>query len=187
MNSLLKFKMLATNHVVDNNYLDQYIELIVAHMHDPKVIKHTQSHHIIPVSYYTSRHLEIDNSTDNRVNLSYKNHMLAHLYLSGCTQGRDRYKNLYAVFQLSHFDREGYLDIQNYDKYQQLYEDAINAAPNHRKGTKCSEETKEKMRVASKLRAERAGGSCTKGTVWVSNSKEEKMISPDDLQTYLSQ
>ena len=186
MELITKSQLLETKYVVDNEYLDKYVSLINLHRSDPKVVRKTHTHHIIPVSYYTSNKLDVNNSKSNLVNLTYKDHMLAHLYLSGCTQGRNRYKNLYSLFQLSHFDKEGYLDIQNYDRYQQLYEEAISAAPNHRKGTKCSAETKAKMSIASKLKVEKNGGAYNKGSVWVTDGNIDKMIPADELESYLN-
>ena len=186
MTVVTKEQMLETKYVIDNDYLDKYVELINLHLDSPKVPRKTHAHHIIPVSYFTSRHIEVNNSSSNLVNLFYKDHMLAHLYLSGCTQGRDRYKNLYSVFQLSHFDKEGYLDIQNYERYQQLYEEAIDAAPNHRKGTKCSDETRARMRAASKLRVQQHGGAYNKDTTWVNDANVEKMITSEELDSYLN-
>ncbi len=187
MNSELKEKLLSSGYVVDNEWLDKYVELIASHINDAKVMYQTHSHHILPVSYFTSSGLEVDDSRSNRVNLSYKNHMIAHLYLSGCTTGQNRYKNLYSLLMMSHFDEEGYLDITNYDKYEYLYSSAISAAPNHRKGTKCSEETRARMSIASKRKVEEHGSSYNKGSLWIHKGDDEKMIFECDLIDYLQQ
>lgn len=183
--SSIKSRLIACGYADDNEWADRYAELISANEHTERVPKYTQRHHIIPVSYYKSRHLEVDNSTSNLVNLSFKDHMKAHLFLSGCTKGQERYKNLYSVFQMSHFDSVGFIEIQNYDYYQKLYVDAIHAAPSHRKGTKVSESTHAKMRKASKLRVE-LNGSATRGTIWVTDGCVDKMIKPSDLDNFIS-
>lgn len=187
MQKELKKRLLESGYVIDNEYLDKYVHLIAEHINDEKIIKKTHSHHILPVSYFTSRGIEVDNSANNRVNLSYKNHMIAHLYLSGCTQGQNRYKNLYSLLMMSHFDKEGYLDITNYDKYDDLYSDAISSAPNHRKGTKCSEETKQRMKLASRRKIEKYGSAYNKGSIWVHKGDEERMVFEQDLNKYLEE
>jgi len=182
----LKLQLIASGYAEDNEWLNRYVELIFNNRHTSRTPKLTHKHHIFPVSYYRYRHLPVDNSSDNLVNLSFKDHMKAHLFLSGCTKGQERYKNLYSVFQMSHFDVECYIEIQNYDYYQELYVDAINAAPNHRKGTKVSSSTHERMCKAAKLRAA-VYGSATEGTIWVTDGHFDKMISPADLDEYIAQ
>jgi hypothetical protein len=49
MNSL-KQKLLSTNYFIDNNYLDQYVELVS--QPTEKAAFKTQSHHIIPKTYF---------------------------------------------------------------------------------------------------------------------------------------
>ena len=176
--------VLQFDYFVENEWLDKYISIIAANAGTERVPKVTQRHHIVPVSCFKHRGIDVDNSDRNTVNLSYKDHMEAHLYLSGCTKGRERYQNLYAVFQMSHFDKEGYRDIQNYTCYEELYSAAISAAPNHRKGSKVSIATVQRMRDAQ-LRRIAEHGPVNIDTCWVNDGLSEKMVKRAELQQYL--
>ena len=94
----IKVKLLNTNYFIDNEYLDKYCELIELNKDTKKERPKTQSHHIVPVSYFKLSKLPIDNSKENRVNLLYKDHILVHYYLCLCTKGKFKY---YVTFRLS--------------------------------------------------------------------------------------
>lgn len=180
----LKEKLLETGFVIDNEYLDKYVALIVVNRHTKQEARKTNKHHILPKRYFKNKGLPVDNSRENIVNLIYKDHLLAHLYLSGCTVGQDRYWNLYSVMRLTgqkYLSKDTFEQIKNLDYYQTLYEEAISAAPNHRKGAKVSPETIQKMRDAQKNHHP-----TNKGTVWIHNDGEEIMIKIDILQEYLN-
>lgn len=182
-----KEKLLATQDFIDNEYLDKYVDLIDKNFSTDAVSKQTNKHHIIPAYYFRHFDLPIDNSDENLVNLYYRDHMLAHLYLSGCTEGRNRYWNLYSIFMMSgqrYLAADELEFLEKLPEYQTLYEQAISAAPNHRKGTTVSEETRQRMREASALRA--AMNPSTKGRIWVNNGEVDKMIHPEDFEEYES-
>lgn len=184
---ITKELLLKTNEFVDNEYLTKYVNLIndnVMRKHEPFV---TNKHHIIPRYIFKKRREKLDNSKENTVHLMYKDHLLAHFYLSGCAIGQGKYWNLYAVFQLSgkkYFDNNLVKEIENLDDYQKIYTEAVTSAPNHRKGSKVSDETKERMKKAQKIRCETIGPT-NKGTVWVNNSFEERMINKTELDKYI--
>lgn len=71
--------------VYDNEYLNKYVNLIYSNIDRPKETFKTNRHHIIPRSYYKMNNVEVDNSSDNLVNLMYKDHALAHYYFALCT------------------------------------------------------------------------------------------------------
>jgi len=71
---------------IDNEYLDKYIQLI--NNHSKSYIKFkTQKHHIIPRAYFKHNNYKLDNSKNNLVCLTYKDHILAHYYLYKCSKG----------------------------------------------------------------------------------------------------
>ena len=182
-----KEKLLATHDFIDNEYLDKYVDLIDKNFSTDAVSKQTNKHHIIPAYYFRHFDLPVDNSEENLVNLYYRDHMLAHLYLSGCTEGRNRYWNLYSIFMMSgqrYLAADELEFLEKLPEYQTLYEQAISAAPNHRKGTTVSEETRQRMREASALRA--AMNPSAKGRIWVNNGELDKMIYPQDFEEYES-
>jgi len=80
----LKEKLLILGIVEDNEYLDKYCEIIENNRETKKEKFKTQSHHIIPRSYYKHCSLPIDNSKENIVNLTHSDHLLAHYYLNKC-------------------------------------------------------------------------------------------------------
>ena len=181
----LKERLLNTGDFVDNEYLDKYVELIQANRDTKAISCKTNSHHIVPSYYYRHHNLPVDNSLQNRVNLVYRDHMLAHLYLSGCTQGRDRYWNLYSIFMMS--GQRYLLDdelafLESLDEYQKLYEEAIAAAPNHRKGIKVSMETRKKM-----CDAQKGHKGTVKGKIWINRDNINKAIFIEELESFLAQ
>lgn len=81
----LKLNLLATNLVIENNYLELYIRLIQDNKFTKKIKFFTQAHHVIPKYYFKLNNIPVDNSVTNLVNLSYADHLLAHYYLMKCS------------------------------------------------------------------------------------------------------
>lgn len=77
--------------------------------------------------------------------------------------------------------------MNRYDKYEQLYAEAISAAPNHRKGTKCSDETRARMSAAQRKMYAEKGHGTTKNTVWVNNGVKDIMVKASELDKYLAE
>lgn len=87
----LKQLLIQKDLVIDNEYLEKYITLILNNL-TTKISKgKTQKHHIIPKYYFRSKNIEVQ-EVNNLVNLLYKDHILAHYYLSLCS------KNNYYMF-----------------------------------------------------------------------------------------
>ena len=80
----IKENLLKINLVVDNEYLDKYVELIINNYYTESKKFITNSHHIIPRCYYKHNHMLVDNNSRNKVNLLIKDHLLAHYYLYKC-------------------------------------------------------------------------------------------------------
>ena len=95
--------LLSSLDIIDtkNQFFIKYKELIENNLNNPKEKHKTQSHHIIPRSYYKQENLPLDNSKKNLVNLKYADHILAHWYLYKCAN-KDyfQYSNLYALFYM---------------------------------------------------------------------------------------
>ena len=184
----IKETLLQTKEFIDNEYLDKYIELIEHNKNTNYIKFECNRHHIIPRYVFRKKNIPIDNSDNNLVNLFYKDHLLAHYYLSACAIGKGKYWNLYGLFRISGLkscDKLNIDFIKNLDDYQKIYEEAVKAAPNHRKGTKCSLETKLKMKEASKLRVLKYGSS-NSDKIWINNDEEELMIKKDEFDSYKS-
>lgn len=98
---MLRELLLSLNIVVDNEYLDKYIDLIESNRLTPAVKTKTQKHHVVPCSYYKENNLPIDNTQNNLVNLYHYQHILAHWYLFKCAkENYFRYSNSYAVLYM---------------------------------------------------------------------------------------
>ena len=94
----LKKLLLDTGFVEDNQYLDEYVELIINNYDTAKMKNITQEHHSIPVFCYFSNNPELTSaakrkeavkiadrdSNNKRVHLVYSDHIKAHLLLMRC-------------------------------------------------------------------------------------------------------
>ncbi len=186
---MTKETLLKTGYFIDNNYFNEYFKLILDNRNTAYTKFRTNRHHILPRHYFRERGIPIDNSEENTVVLTFRDHALAHLLLSGCTKGRDRYWNLYAIFQMSGHtllpeNLESLKEIAEMECYDTLYSEAIAEAPNHRKGVKVSNETRIRMSEAQKKRCEMYGNH-NKGAVWVTNDEEECMVSREEADEML--
>lgn len=132
----LKQTLLNYNLVNDNIYLDKYVELLNLNKLSERA-DGTQAHHAIPVAYYKKLYnlpfsrsrIEATNYADAdennfKVNLLYKDHLLAHCYLTLCA------KEPWFIFACSNtitFWTNGktatdILAMEDLDAYQQAYE-----------------------------------------------------------------
>lgn len=88
-----KYKLLNTGLFEDNQYLNEYINLIVKYKNksiDKEL--YYEKHHIIPRCIFRYKHIEIDNSEVNLVDLPFSYHILAHIYLYKACKDEIRYK-----------------------------------------------------------------------------------------------
>lgn len=155
---LLKLKLIEIDLVVENEYLDKYVELIEKNLNRPKEKFKTQNHHIIPKYYFKDNNLDVDNSKSNLVNLLYKDHILAHYYLALCSKcdkfichnknailhiAGNRYLNIQLKNTLNDF-------INNLDNYQFIYEKSREVTSIKHKGKIISLETRMKESISHK-------------------------------------
>ena len=80
--NVLKQKLLNTGLFLDNEYLDEYINLVLS---NNITIGYTEKHHILQRNYFKKNGLPLDNSPDNLITLSYCDHCKAHWLLYFCT------------------------------------------------------------------------------------------------------
>ena len=86
---MTKQELLKTNYFIDNEYLDQYLELIKMNSD----AKYLERHHILPKAYYRLKSLKVDNTKNNIIKLSFANHCKAHWLLYFCTKDELKYAN----------------------------------------------------------------------------------------------
>lgn len=153
--------LLETGIFENNMYFVKYCDLIANNRYTARQTGRTQCHHIIPKVYYRQHNLPVDNSRANLVNLLYKDHLLAHYYLSLCAiDGVFRDGCLRAVlFLLGSAKYNGDLPeevelLKQLPEYQALYEsyrESIRDRNHERKGEyKHSNETRQKISESNK-------------------------------------
>lgn len=82
--NVLKQKLLNTGLFLNNEYLDEYINLVLS---NNITVGYTEKHHILQRNYFKKSGLPVDNSPDNLITLSYCDHCKAHWLLYFCTTG----------------------------------------------------------------------------------------------------
>jgi hypothetical protein len=117
--------MLSAQIAIDNIYLDSYIKLILGNLGVKKKKSKTQAHHIIPKYCFRAHRKKIINN-NNIVNLLYKDHILAHYYLSLCSASEYyKFSNISALGYLLGRNKVLLTDnafLQELPKLQCLYE-----------------------------------------------------------------
>lgn len=175
----IKNKLISTNYFEDNIYLNKYIELINNNIDTEKQPFKTQVHHIFPKSYFKLINEKTDESKDNKINLLYKDHILAHYYLALCTKDELKYDQIIAIRFIigksKQIKQPINLDFTLLENYQELYEESKQYFGNKRKGTThiTSEETKRKISLSNS------------GKVYINKNGKAKAIHPSELEYYL--
>lgn len=155
--------LLSTSYFIQNEYFDKYVDLINSNLYTEKQKFKTNSHHIIPVSYFKHRNLEVDNSNNNKINLLFKDHVLAHYYLYFCSStGIDKYSNLCAIKHLCGLCKskniQFNIDDLNLDNLQQMYEEGKQYFSDMMKGRLCGDKNPAKRpEVGRKISDARKG------------------------------
>jgi len=174
----IKEKLLATNVILDNEYLSKYIELVKTNLNTKQARFKTQSHHIIPRCYFKILGIPCDNSSENTIHLLYKDHVLAHYYLCLCSKDAEfKYNNICALkYCLNHRDykkQDFYIEerhvLEQLDGLQKLYE-----------------ESKTLGALKSSLK-QRGQSRKNKGTKHIHKDGVYKMVQPTELDKYLSE
>lgn len=178
----IKEQLIATNQIINNEYLDKYCNLINSNFITKKVKFKTQQHHIIPKFIYKILNKAVDNTKANVINLSYQDHCLAHYYLALCSKTSfGKYNNFIAirhiVGQKQSVTEQAF--IESLPKYQELYEASKQYMSLAYKGKKLTEAQKQKIRASMLGKF--------KGKVYVFNQSLNytKMIDKDMLEEYL--
>ena len=119
---------------INNKYTVWYYSIITNAKNRTKD-SYTEKHHIVP------RSMGGDNSLDNLVALTAREHFICHLLLTKMTEGENRYKMLSAV---TRFQQSSHYQIRKLNswEYKKLRECAIQA----RTGIKHTNEAKQKIK-----------------------------------------
>jgi hypothetical protein len=93
-----KEQLLKTGYIEDNQYLDLYTKLINDNLQTACEKFKTQQHHSIPCACYASRAEANKDPLNLKVNLLFKDHIIAHYYLCLCAKtSQFRYKMIAAI------------------------------------------------------------------------------------------
>lgn len=165
---ITKKHLLEKNLIVDNEYADLYIELINKNIDLSSVKNSTHKHHIIPKYYYRYNQEEIDDSNSNTVNLSYKDHILAHYWLSLCSYSKYfKFANICALKYLLGINKY-LLDNKDFlnelDCLQELYEHYSKSKDNYIDLSHIND-----------------------GKVWMTDDLISKRVSPEDIDLLISE
>lgn len=160
---MLKLQLLDTGYFIDNSYLDDYVQLISSNATTQYESFVTQSHHIIPTSYFKRRHIAVDNSAHNRVTLKFKDHIIAHYLLYFCSIDKfDQYSNMCAINHLCGFAKERSIDFDistlQLDKIQQMYSESRKHFVQQMTGRFCGDlNPARRLEVRAKISAAKKG------------------------------
>ena len=161
----IKEKLTNTNLFIENEYLEKYLELIENNKSTKRQRFKTQKHHIVPRSICLLYNFDFIDDSCNIVNLLYKDHILAHYYLSLCANDEMvKYKMFTAIsFMIGNIKEhrnQGWLEYKEFLKslprYQELYEESkkigSEITSKNKLGHLVSEETRQKISKANKRR-----------------------------------
>lgn len=140
----IKTILLESNLCEDNEFLDKYVELIENNLHTEYVKNKTQVHHILPRGYFKILGKDVDESSENKVNLLFHDHILAHYYLSLCGKAHFKYQNEYAVLGMTKRANIPEDFLLTLDKLDKIYEEAQLTNSLYHKNKKYSKETIQK-------------------------------------------
>lgn len=200
----LKSKLISTGYFIDNDYLDKYLNLIIKNKDTLKAFGY-ETHHILQRKYFKIINADVDETESNKVNLLYKDHILAHYYLSLCTTNDLKISNIQCFLMMTFYKNkltDDEKDIyRSLDEYQTLYEKWImwlsengpkrysddwseysrNLISKMFKGKPKSDEHKKHLKEA------RDSHSTTKGKKSIYNIKlnKVKFVFPDEIDKYL--
>lgn len=78
-----------------------YFHLMMDIIQNPNPLneKYTEKHHIIPRFIYRDKNIDIDNSNDNIIKLSIKNHILIHYYAAKCCKSEYKWKFVNSILR----------------------------------------------------------------------------------------
>ena len=195
---------------IRNEYFNKYVKLCELNNITKKEKYKTQTHHIIPRSYFKIRNINIDNSKENLIELKHEDHILAHFYLCYCVKDEFIYSNEYAMFfmlrkfniDFTHLDEEHVLSLSK--EYSILYEDfckrqskmKLGNIPWNKGGNCYSDEQRERMRISqlgrkvsneTKQKMHNSSLGKNKGGCYINNGVKSIHINLDELDKYLSE
>lgn len=167
----IKTRLLKTGVIKDNEYLDNYLSIITDSSVQASQTHRTQVHHILPKSYFNYLKIAVDESPENKVTLLYKDHLLAHYYLSLCATDWFQYYAQSAVVCMVNFNlSEVSTILDKLEEYQQIYEQF---------------KQKQAQHLSNSLKGVKKGNGHT-GKKYMNNGVICVCVSPEEFDRFLS-
>lgn len=115
------------HYFIDNEFLKKYCQVIERNTRTT-IKSNTHKHHIIPKVWFKLVGEQVNNDLNNLVNLTCRDHLLAHYYLCLCTEDPFRYANQLALILLQSNKKINSVDkklLKNLPMYNIIYEDYV--------------------------------------------------------------
>lgn len=193
MNKILNLKnwFLEKDLVIENEYLDKYLNLLTSNLDTESKKSITQLHHAIPVIYYKqtsaiewntrSRHkyekLAKEDQNNFLVNLKYSDHLLAHCYLALCAKPDwFKFANANMITVVSKYTNlEEFVSCEDLEVYQEAYTLSCKL----KEGKTLTEEHKRKIAASHNRSPEYSKkiAEANSRRVWTEKSKKKLSIS----------
>lgn len=197
MNENFTKKLIESDLVIENDFFQAYVDLIISNKDNIKE-PGREKHHIIPKSLYKMLGEPVNNKKENLVYLSRIDHIKAHYYLALASSGVLKAHNAYATVCLTRtatFKDAEKLILHDLTKLQELFEVHNCEVAKRRRGYVWSTESREKLSCSLKASQKNKGKnnsmwgihrtSPTKGLIAVNNGEKQQMIEPTMLNDYL--
>ncbi|MCK9470197.1 MAG: hypothetical protein M0Q88_00395 [Bacilli bacterium] len=209
----IQSKLLKLNIFENNEFFQKYVYLLETNRDTEKIKFKTASHHIIPKSFCKKLGIKVDNSKSGVINLSHRDHALAHYYIAMCTKDDYlRYSSISAIQHIIGFNKKMNQEnidqfIENLDSYQALKEEQFAYHSSITKGKLVGDLNPAKRpEVREKIRLSKLGNTNNKGkkihdekwcaaisanrlgkiAVTNKDTLEQKFISESELNNYIN-
>lgn len=177
------------NGVIDFEYLEKYIDVCFNNATD-KIKFKTENHHILPQKYFPTFKKE----DWNRVNLSLYNHILAHFYLFKAFKNKH---SLYSVCRVignacnpsivEKLTIEDLLELSKLKEQVKLECRANLIANNPKRGTKLTQEQKDRIRDGNKNSPKRKlAEQKSHQRKWLHKENKERFAMPNEIDDLLA-
>lgn len=148
-----KFISIIEEISLPNKYTKWYIRLI---SNCKTIDGYTERHHIVPKSFNTLIDIENINDSENLVNLTAREHFIAHRLLTKMFSGKFKQKMSYAIHRLAYSNNgqkdETYVSSRHYELIRKQHSQNLSGSGNPMFGKFHTPDTKEKLSEMAKLR-----------------------------------
>lgn len=135
-----QFDSMINNDIIhDNEYLELYKKFLIDKSLEKNIKFKTQTHHIIPKIYYQLNDLAIDDTSQNKVILYFKDHIYAHYLLVFIIKDEElKYRLQHALTSMCNtaHKKDSSIDFSHLEYLQEIYEECLQTKSLKYKGSK---------------------------------------------------